>query len=362
MEKKKIVIIGGGAAGISAAIFLMREGFSVTVIEHTDAPLKKLLLTGNGRCNFTNTDVNVSHYHGDVEIAKKVLECFSVDDCLDFLESIGVEPLEMHYSFDKRGYFYPSTNSSKTVFDALMVAFNTLGGTLVLNTTPLSIDINDHVLRTDNGDFSFDKLIFACGSNAYPKTGSDSSIYKMLMSLGVDFKTFLPALTAVKSDDERLKDLKGIRALCSVFVQDNDGYKVFKAEDGEVQFNEHYVSGIPVMQLSRYASKFKKEGHNTELLIRIHKWTNKEPDCGVRIGETLHLNVTGTAGFDKCQACSGGVTINSIDENTLSLRNNPDIYFAGEMINVDGDCGGYNLHFAFASAYRAALSIKNDKN
>lgn len=356
MTGKKVVIIGAGVAGMAAAIRASENGASVTVIEHMDEPLKKLLITGNGRCNFSNTDVSPKHYHGYEPIIENVINGCSCDDLLDFMDTIHVEPLEVHYRFGDNGYFYPSTNKAVTVKDAILKRSDELNVMIITKSTV------KEVIKSENGfaikfisenhekSIDADSVIFATGSNAAPQTGSDSSIYSVLKALSVPFRTFLPALCAIKSDSVELENLAGLRADCEVFLNDISSSENFYTEPGEVQFNEHSVSGLPVMQLSRYVSIGKKEGHEMRLCIKLICANNRDHKLPL---DNLILNVTGTDGFKKAVCCSGGVQGEAIDSETLMYKQIPGIYFAGELIDVDGDCGGFNLHFAFASGLRA---------
>ena len=348
MAKCRILIIGGGAAGFAAGIAAAKQA-DVTIVEHKEEPLKKLLLTGNGRCNFSNTGMTPEHFHGDRRIVENVLKGFSVDDCLDFMNECGIEPLEVHYRFDGNGYFYPSTNRASTVRDALMKRFSDLGGRTVTGERVLSLKkvSGCFTVETDRQLISADRIIFACGSNAAPETGSDSSIYPVLMSLGVSFHTYLPALTGITTED--IPDAaKGARCEADVVLAGIDDGKEYGTETGEVQFGRNYVSGIPVMQLSRYVSIGKKEAREMKLTIYPVKWSNTSVSPEDLPG-IMELHCLGTRGFSFAQCCSGGVAAEDIVPETLEYRKEKGIYFAGEMIDIDGECGGYNLHFAFGS-------------
>lgn len=356
MRAKKVVIIGAGAAGMAAAIRASQNGAQVTVIEHMDEPLKKLLITGNGRCNFSNTDISAKHYHGGTAVIESVIGSCSCDDLLDFMDSINVEALEVHYRFDENGYFYPSTNRAETVRGALLSKASELGAEILTDTSVCAIRkqsggfIIDTVSSGKQKSLSADSIVFATGSNAAPKTGSDSSIYPVIRSLSIPFRTFMPALCGIKSDSPELRMLAGLRADCEAFLSDITVNEEYKADVGEIQFNEHTVSGLPAMQLSRYVPIGKKDGHGMKLFIKLLKANNR--DFKLPLEEVI-LNVTGTEGFQKAVCCSGGIPCEVINPETLMYKDIPGIYFAGELIDVDGDCGGYNLHFAFASGLKA---------
>ena len=347
--RRKVIVIGGGAAGIAAAIEAAKNA-EVTVLEHMETPLKKILITGNGRCNFTNSDVSAAHYYGDVNVIESVLSSFSVDDCLDLMRECHVEPLEVHYRFNDCGYFYPSSNKAETVRNGMLSRFSELGGKILcgVNVQAVSMGQEGILVRSDKGDFAADRLIFACGSNAAPETGSDSSIYPVLKKLDVAFHTFLPALCGIKVSDGLSGALTGMRCTAAVTLIDQTEEKEYSAEPGEVQFGNGYVSGIPVMHLSRYVSIGRKKEHQMILRIVPSAWENVRKDAKV-FPASLELLCTGTRGFSHAQCCLGGVDAGELVPETLCWKRNENIYFCGEMIDVDGDCGGFNLHFAFGS-------------
>lgn len=357
-SKYNVTVIGAGPAGLSAGLEAAKNGASVCVLEHKDEPLKKLLLTGNGRCNFSNTDVNPSHYHGDMTLVASVLKDFSCDDMLDYMaDELHVEALEVHYRHSENGYFYPSTNRSSTVRDAVLAKCKERDIEIETNASITELTGHKgefHLTLTDGRVLTTENVIFACGSNSHPETGSDSSIYPVLKDLGVDFRTYLPALCAVKSQDTILKTLKGLRCDGEVLLYDITDEVKYQGETGEIQFNEHSISGLPVMQLSRFVSLGKEKKHEMQMELRIRSVNNKE---NAVVPEEITLNVSGTDGFKTCQCCTGGVKAREINPETLEYKKIPGIYFAGEMLDVDGECGGYNLHFAFASGILAGRSI-----
>ena len=359
MNRKRIIIIGAGVSGLACGIEASGSA-EVTILEHGREPLEKLLLTGNGRCNFSNTDLSVKHYHGDKELASSVIERFSVDDMLDFMSRCGIEPVEVHYRFNENGYFYPSTNSAKTVKDRLLQVFYENGGRIVTEETVQDvIACNGHFrILTDKKEYDCDRLIFACGSNAAPQTGSDSSIYPVLKKLGIGTIPYLPALCGITTQDPAVKRFSGMRCEADVVLTGKNGLQEDRSEYGEVQFANGYVSGIPVMQLSRYVSIGEKNGAEYSLSLHIKKWGNIRKDCG-ELPSELTIDCAGTRSFRYAQCCSGGVDTARVNRNTLEYQDIPGLFFAGEMLNVDGDCGGYNLHFAFGTGLIAGkASVK----
>ena len=415
----KIMIIGAGASGLMAAISAAEHGAEATVLEHKSEAGIKLSITGNGRCNYTNTDVSVDRYYCDTKekrlFVEAVLSQFGYEDCIAFFRRIGIEPEIRHYGYDESGYVYPRGMDAagfcdvmhqaavergvKFLFDARDedIAAAVRGSFTAENEEtkanhktranadtdealvhetymPKDTDRKAYYYPSENEvehDDRYDAVIIATGSNAYPATGSDSSIYPLLQELGVKPYRFLPALCALYSKDEHLSVLKGRRIKTEAVLKVSDReYKSF----GEVQFNEHSISGIPVMQLSHYAAKTLSEGVAVILSIDGHDYK-------------IHR----TAGFDRAQTCTGGIDTIDIDPQTMRYKRRMskndneaegaggtcsieeavvstdsngtfwncddkesiNLYFCGEIIDVDGECGGYNLHFAWASGYIA---------
>ena len=385
----RILIIGAGASGLMAALTAARNNADVTVLEHKSEAGIKLALTGNGRCNYTNTDASADKYHGDTAAAafvSEVLKHFGSEDTVQFFRELGIEPLIRHYAYDDSGYVYPKDTDARGFRDILLKAALDAGAKIYYDVEPDTIrsaagavmggmvkdgravpapgkegcdragnagmGVRDTALETLINDDEtcrrvekFDSLIIATGSNAYPATGSDSSIYPVLKEAGIEMHRFLPALCALFSKDGYLEVMKGRR------VKTKAELKIFSGSDeeksaeqlciekygcsGEIQFNEHSISGIPVMQLSRYAAIALVRGDKVILSIDSHDYA-------------IHR----TAGFDRSQTCSGGVAAADIDPDTMRYKDS-NIYICGELIDVDGDCGGYNLQFAWSTGYIA---------
>ena len=443
---RRVIVIGAGASGLAAAIAAADAGAFVTVLEHMEAAGKKLLMTGNGRCNFTNTDVSPQHYHGDSTLITAVLSQLTAADCIRFFQSLGVYPKVRHYAYDDSGYVYPASGEASCVRDALLrealrlqvrVVYGcTLHEVCVPPDAAVSTDSDSkhsrrsraaYVLRTSQGSFEADAVIFATGSNAAPKTGSDSSLYPILQALGIPFQTFRPALCPITCKEHWLSDLKGLRmeAKTVLFAQAEQcaaqgAPNGLASAFGEVQFNENAVSGIPIFQLSRHvplflaaqkqrkraASKemeaslpaasanlgagqtetdrlqltlqlaldFAPQMEETALARLIEKLLQKGQGlCGLlpsKLAALLQaqeataaamahrlkhfaLTPTGTGGFSQAQCCSGGIPASALEGASLQLKGWKGLYAAGELLDVDGDCGGYNLHWAFASGLAA---------
>ena len=368
-KQRQVIVIGAGASGLMAAITAAEHGAGVLVLEHMDSAGKKLLLTGKGRCNYTNTDVCPKHYHSlesylagsdagsaPQEFMEPVLSEFDHAACLDYFRTLGIEPEIRHYRFDHTGYVYPREGGASKVLDALMLRAELLGVRFLYG-----VRISTAV-RTDDGSFalswhrsvhghtaeeqeSCDALIIATGSNAYPDTGSDSSVYSLLKELGLsaDHTGFLPALCALYSKDPLLSEWKGQRVEGTVSLL-IDGRETSRKERGEIQFNEHSISGIPVMQLSGLASSCLKNGRSISLSLQI-----PDADDPGRLLMDHVFPIHRTAGFERAQCCTGGIRLHTVEPSCMESMHVRDVYFCGEILDIDGDCGGYNLHFAWAS-------------
>ena len=331
---RKVIIVGAGASGMTAAAAAASKGVETVVLEHRDRPGIKLSITGNGRCNFTNTDISPEHYVcRKTEFIKTVLDGFGAEECLDYFKSIGIESEIRHYDFDDRGYVYPSGMNASGFCDRLYGHSIEAGVRYRFGVSDTEvIDTVLNCVGSKNGP----AVIIASGSNAYPSTGSDSSVFPVFKTLGIRFNTFLPALCALYSKSPLLTGLKGkrVRAEAGLLIGEESvpGMRC----SGEIQFNEHSISGIPVMQLSGHAAVALRERKRVRLAV----------------GDDI-FEIHRTAGFDRAQVCSGGVDISEIDPWTMEAVRFPGLFFCGEVIDVYGECGGFNLHFAWASGIKA---------
>ena len=395
-----LVVIGAGAAGMMSAITAARDNKKVCILERLDKAGKKLLATGNGKCNFTNKIMHTGCFHGDKSFISHVLEQFSVEDCLEFFRSIGVYPKE------KNGYYYPNSEQASSVTNALLYELDRLGVKIIYETVIKEIKPSKDGVSvwTNNGPFTAKRLVIATGLLAAPKLGSDGSLFEVIKALGHRFTPILPSLCGFYCKGIKFKQVSGVRAQGTVSAL-LDG--ITRAEDtGEIQFTDYGLSGIPVFQISPFLSKglYQKKKveikfnllpdfDKKELKIELDKRTKlcralpasallnglinqKLADmilekAGVeknifvssisadklqKIAELLQeikVTVTNYRDFEFAQVCTGGIPISDIDSNTLESKLAPNVYFAGEILDVDGICGGYNLHFAWATGYIA---------
>ncbi|MDO4339293.1 MAG: NAD(P)/FAD-dependent oxidoreductase [Eubacteriales bacterium] len=384
MEKKRILIVGGGASGLMAAITAARRGAAVTVLEHNEKPGKKLCATGNGKCNLTNLEMPRDAYRGaHPEFVREALRQFSVQDTVRFFSELGI------YVTNRNGYLYPHSNQASSVTEVLCMEARSL---------KVKIKTNEHVkavfpegglwkVQTEGWTYEGDAVILANGSKASAISGSDGSGYELAKSLGHRVIKPLPALNALKCKGKSFAAWAGVRVEGKVTLCLED--IPLKSQQGELQLTEYGISGIPVFQLSRYAIRALDEGCRVSLLVnflpefdagslhsflesrrrkcpykndqelliglfpdKLNKVLLKQPDLEAAIRE-FPLTVTGGMPFAQAQVCSGGVSTEEVRPDTMESRLHKGLYFAGELLDVDGTCGGYNLQWAWSSGAAA---------
>lgn len=396
---KEIAVIGGGAAGLMAAVTAAKAGVKVTVWEHQPACGKKLLATGNGRCNLTNTQMRPDAYRSHTpQAVKKVLRRFSVQDTLRFFSDLGL------YTRERDGWVYPYSQQARTVLHLLLSEAERLGAELRTQVEISKICPATEGWKLDtytsSGTFRADAVILATGSKASNLPGADGSGYALAEKLGHKILPVLPALVPLVGEGTYFSQWAGLRmdVLASLRV---DG-KYIHREAGEMQLTDYGVSGIPVFQLSRYAVEGVHEKKETELivdffpnmdvsglehLLRIQKknspskpWQEilrgifpdkfcslavsqagrcREKEMPRRIARQIkywRIPVKGWKDYQYAQVCMGGVDLRQVNPHTLESRLHKSLYFAGEILDVDGACGGYNLQWAWSSGAVAAMA------
>lgn len=403
--QKKVIIVGAGAAGLMAAITAARNGAKVTVLEHMNFSARKIEHTGNGKCNYTNSHQLISCYNsGNSETVKSVLEKFSWQETIEFFEELGVVPRE------KDGYFYPLSGQATSISSVLRMEAASLNVKIACNIQIKQIVKEQNIFKvvTDGYVYECDSLILATGSKAAPVTGSDGSGYDYAKSLGHSIEAVYPALVSLKCSGKELNLLSGLRNYGKVSLYINDTMCV--AEEGEIQFIKSGISGIPVFQLSRFASvalnsKSKNDvrifmdflpmydeqqlksviekrlvhngyknltGFLTGLLhekvisvialrsqikgnVTVNDFTKFQWDKICSIIKNMEFKINGTGDFSSAQVCCGGVSLSELTDDLMSRKVNS-LYFAGEILDVDGRCGGYNLQWAWSSGFVAGTN------
>ena len=387
----ELLVIGGGASGLMAAIAAARAGTDTAVLEHTDKIGKKLLSTGNGHCNLTNMVQQPDCYRGhDSGIAWQIIEKFPETATIDFFRSLGL------VTKDRGGYIYPWSNQAVSVLRAIKTELYRLHIPVCYRTKPVKLykdaEKKHFYCVTENGLYECSRLILAAGSKAAPKTGSDGSGYALAEQLGHTVSPVLPALVQLTAAEECFKRFSGIRAEGQITLY-IDGAAAAE-EEGELQLTAYGLSGIPVFQVSRFAAEGLYRGAEVTAEIdfcpclsktELADLTDRRLGSGIRLGEILGgilheriaeeiasmakdkeesirltkhfpVTITGTKDFEQCQACMGGVPLFEIYPGTMESRVTEGLYLAGEILDVDGSCGGYNLQWAWSSGHLAGVS------
>jgi len=394
---KKVVVIGGGASGVVAAINASINN-DVTLLEGNDKILKKLLLTGNGKCNYWNEFIDETKYQtDDIDKLNNILKY--KEDTLDFLYNIGLYPKI------KDGYYYPYSQSSNSVREIFIKSLEKSNVRIITNFKVKDINYNNgFIIKSDNDVIRCDILIIATGSKAYPKTGSDGSGYDLIKKFNHKINDVTTALVPLKTDDKFLKECVGIRTNSLVKLKINNEF--IKQELGELQITDYGVSGICIFNLSGIASKnldknvsleidflpdikniyefindrSKLLDSNIELVLesifnykllftffkkskidKSLKWkdmSEEEKNTLCNVIKHYTINVIGTLDFDRSQTCTGGISLNEINDDMSSIYNE-NLFFTGEILDVNGDCGGYNLAFCFITGLIAGRSLND---
>ena len=401
LGKKRVAVIGGGSSGMMAAITASKQGAFVTIYERNERVGKKILVTGNGKCNFTNADMRKEcFYSEDTQKAWKMLARFGYEDTLSFFDELGVLYKE------KGGYYYPACEQASAVLDALRFKVNELGITVKTEdkVTGISKQADGICIETQSGKQVYDSVILCTGGCAAPKTGSDGSGYKLAKKIGHHVTSTHPALVQLRCEESYVKQIAGVRADATVsFV---DGGEILCTERGELQLTDYGISGIPVFQCSRVITKRLKNGRDCiahidflsdysmeevdELFIKRYekmksrtvaefctgllnkkimqlfmKLCSIKEDALVekskeklqtlfRLCKDFTLTITDANGYDMAQVTAGGVPLRELTDELESVIM-PGVFFAGELVDVDGKCGGYNLQWAWTSGYIAGM-------
>lgn len=398
----KVVIVGGGASGIVAAI-QASNNHEVILLEANDKCGKKILLTGNGKCNYWNSDISVDNYNTDnTNILNSIISPKNQEEVLSFLENIGIYPRI------KNGYYYPYSNQASSVRTLLVNEIERRNIKIIYGFKVESILKNDNsfIIKSNDSEIICDKVILANGSCASPKTGSDGSGYDLAKSLGHSINLVTPSLVQLKGYENYFKDWNGVRcdSKVSLYIEEE---KV-KEELGEIQLTDYGISGIVTFNISGTATKNIELGNKVMVKINFlptidnfYEWftnrnknipnytieellesvipyklmfvllkkanvdrnsywddlTEKEKRNLSNMIENFTLEITGYNDFDKAQVATGGVSLNQINPSTMESNIVSDLYLVGELLDVDGKCGGFNLAFAFISGYLAGRGV-----
>ena len=397
--ERDLVIVGGGASGMAAAIAAKKTalGSRVAIVEKNQMLGRKLLASGNGKCNFSNCDCGIAQYnHSSRALIETMLHKMPPEETMLFLETLGVFSRQ-----DSEGRVYPYTEQASSVKEAFEAQIRSHGIDCYFETTVLSAEKKEasFLLRLSQGETIKAKhLLLATGGKAGSIYGSDGSGYLLAKSFGHSLVPPHPALVQIKTSDQAFKNLKGVRAKgCVTLIQRG---RVLASETGEIQFIENGLSGICIFDLSRYLPKENKsdivliidlfpaysetelcekltkrkeyfEGRKTEAFLEgllnkklipiyLEKWavSLRKNVAELSFGEiqalasllkTWEVSVDGTKGWAEAQVTSGGISVSEINSETLESKIVSGLFLAGELMDVDGSCGGRNLQWAIAS-------------
>lgn len=390
-----------------AAISAARLGAHVTILEKNPRVGKKILATGNGRCNFTNVNAGYSCYSSENPgFVQKALSDFTASDAISFFEELGIQ-----HKVEEMGKVFPMSDQASSILDVLLYELNRLGVNIICDSNVVDIipENGSFILKTKDGNkYRGDSVVLAPGGKAMPSSGSDGYGYDLALKLGHTMTDTFPALVQLMLEGDYFKRIDGVKFIGTAEIIDNNG-SVIK-DRGDILFTNYGVSGPPVLQISRKAGELLKSGKQATLKISILDTISKEevtdlidrrfktdlnktvefsfvglinkrlipvvllqagisdlkrPVSGItskerdRIAEILtdwRFNIRGTKSWPSAQVTAGGINTREIEENTMESLLVKGLYFAGEIMDVDGMCGGYNLQWAWSSGFIAGRS------
>ncbi|KXA11495.1 NAD(P)/FAD-dependent oxidoreductase [Finegoldia magna] len=406
----KVGIIGAGASGVFAALILKQNYIDTTVIERNANALKKIYATGNGRCNFTNRNVSYKNYHGEnPKFTISAIKKFDNYDVIEFFNDMGIPEVEL-----ENGKIFPKSLQASSIVKQMMCLANHLEVEFIFDSFVDEVRKNGDVFEVKSNDsiYKFDYLIVACGSKAYKKSGSDGNGYILMKKLGHNIVKTHPGIVQLRLNGDSFKKMSGtkFKANAKLVV---DGKEVFEFYH-DVLFTDYGISGPTILQLSGEAIRAKNNGldvkiridtvdldenklyeHliyiislnyykkinellvgliNDNLIEEVLNQTGINYDINVcelskeeiyKLAHTLknlEFSVSGYKDEDSGQITCGGVDTDEINPSTMESKKIKNLYIIGEIMDVDGDCGGYNLQWAFSSAYSCAMSIIKKEN
>ncbi|HHY13739.1 MAG TPA: NAD(P)/FAD-dependent oxidoreductase [Thermoanaerobacterales bacterium] len=412
IKNNHVIVVGGGAAGILASISAKRQGAQVTLLERNPRIGKKILVTGNGRCNFTNVNADIDCYSGEnPKFAYSALANFDVKQTIMFFEELGIA-----HKVEDMGKVFPMSDQASSVLDVLRYELEEIGVNVICNAFVKEIDKEDGFFKIslENGQvLNGDKAIITVGGKAMPSTGSDGNGYELAGRLGHNITKVYPALVQLRLEGSYFKQIQGVKFVGTAEIIDNN--KTIAKDRGDILFANYGISGPPILQISRKAGKLLNKGKKailkvaiidsmskdelTEMLmIRFNNRPSREikfslvglinkrlipvvlKEAGIkdlsfpvgnltkgeaeRIASILtdwRFQIKGTRSWPSAQVTAGGIRTNEINQSTMESRIVEGLYFAGEVIDIDGKCGGFNLQWAWSSGFTAGLNAALNK-
>ena len=413
---KNIIIIGAGASGILCAIEASKNNNNhIILIEKNETIGKKLSLTGNGKCNYTNLDFNenkLDDYYNN-KIVCQIFNRFNNLDLINYFESLGI--LSYEFKKDNFKYIYPLTNKSKDVINVFKNYLNKKNIEIKLEEEVIDINFeNDFKIKTNNNYFHSDYLVLATGGISYIKNFKNLELHYFNKIFNFNLIKPLPGLCPVNSDDFLLNNINSFRCFCKIDLYVDN--KFIKKQIGEVQFNDKSLSGIPIFQISSIVSRmldskktveisfdFLYSSYNNKIktnilyqllnysynksiyefflgiipkeiinkfieILKIDKYVLIKNIDDAKIKKIINLltnykiKISSTSNFEKSQITLGGIDVNEINISNFMSKKIKNLFLIGEMLDIDGICGGYNLQYAFTSGYICGNYLKNDTN
>ena len=409
----KIAVVGGGASGLVAAIAAARMNHQaqITIYEKKDNTGKKILATGNGRCNLTNKDMKTSCFRSEnILFVESVLKKFGYENTISFFDSLGL------MTKSRGNYVYPLSDQASTVLELLKLELKRLRVNIctdmqVTEITPVSGGFSIKTTK-DKKAKKADAVILACGGKANSKLGSDGSGYTLAKSLGHSMVPVVPALVQLKVRNHPFTKASGVRTEANVTAICNG--KEMASDYGELQITAYGISGIPVFQISRYIARALYEKHSAKVRIdflpgqtedqlltfllhrkkgreamtcadyligifhqkliprfleqarirmhtKVEELSMQQIESLVQVIKNNVVTIEATNGFDNAQVCAGGICTEEIHADTMESKCIKNLYLTGELLDVDGICGGYNLQWAWATGYLAGVAAAQSK-
>ncbi|HHV39136.1 MAG TPA: NAD(P)/FAD-dependent oxidoreductase [Tepidimicrobium sp.] len=398
----KVLIVGGGAAGMMAAISARERGADVTILERNNRVGRKILATGNGRCNYTNINLSIDNYHGsNPKFAYSFIARFGVEETIDFFERLGITP-----AIEDDGRVFPLSFQSSSVLDVLRFELEYLDIEVITDAYVVDIKKTDRFIVTleDGRKIYGDRVILATGGNAAPTTGSDGNGYLLARKMGHSIKEVFPGLVQLKLEGNFFRQVDGVKFQGVAGLYNRD--RLIREDYGDILFTNYGISGPPILQLSRTALEHLRKKNNIELKISIvhtksqnelyeylqyrfafmQRKTMERALIGlinkrliipilkkIKIGKDkqiahisneeiarlssiltdLRFNIIEGKSWRDAQVTAGGISTDEIDNSTMESKLIRGLFFAGEIVDIDGDCGGFNLQWAWSSGYIA---------
>ena len=406
----RVGIIGAGASGVFAALILKQNYIDTTVIERNANALKKIYATGNGRCNFTNRNVSYKNYHGEnPKFTISAIKKFDNYDVIEFFNDMGIPEVEL-----ENGKIFPKSLQASSIVKQMMCLANHLEVEFIFDSFVDDVRKNGDVFEVKSNDsiYKFDYLVVACGSKAYKKSGSDGNGYILMEKLGHNIVKTHPGIVQLRLNGDSFKKMSGtkFKANAKLVVDDREVFEFYH----DVLFTDYGISGPTILQLSGEAIRAKNKGLDVKIRIdtvdldenklyehliyiislNYYKKINEllvglindnlieevlnqaNINCDINVCElskeevyklahtlkNLEFSVSGYKDEDSGQITCGGVDTDEINPSTMESKKIKNLYIIGEIMDVDGDCGGYNLQWAFSSAYSCAMSIIKKEN